>query len=71
MTAPPAYSLLNVSEPVVAADDNFDGKITLEEFLRAADRRFDQLDKDRIGYLTLETLPQTPEQIGVEGKKKR
>lgn len=67
----PAYSLLNVSEPVASADADFDGKITLEEFLRTADRRFDQLDKDRDGYLTLETLPQTPEQIAVEGRKRR
>jgi hypothetical protein len=67
----PAYSLLNVSEPVASADGDFDGKITLEEFQRTADRRFDQLDKDKLGYLTLDTLPQTPEQIAVEGKKRR
>ena len=60
-----------MSEPVSSADLNFDGKISLAEFMTAADRRFDQLDKDRLGYLTLATLPQTPEQIGVEGKKRR
>lgn len=67
----PEFSLLNVSEPVSSADLNFDGKVSLEEFMTAADRRFDQLDKDHDGYLTLDTLPQTPEQIGVEGKKRR
>jgi hypothetical protein len=67
----PAYSLLNVSEPVASADTAFDGRITLEEFQAMADRRFAALDKDKAGYLTLDTLPQTPEQIGVEGKKKR
>jgi Ca2+-binding EF-hand superfamily protein len=67
----PAYSLLNVAEPVASADADFDGKITLQEFQAAADRRFDQLDKDRAGYLTLDTLPQTPEQIAVEGRKRR
>jgi hypothetical protein len=66
----PEFSLLNVSEPVASADLNFDGKISLAEFLNAADRRFDQLDKDHLGYLTLDALPQTPEQIGVEGKRK-
>jgi Ca2+-binding EF-hand superfamily protein len=67
----PAYSLLNVSEPVANADQDFDGKVSLEEFLKAADRRFDQLDKEKNGYLTLDTLPQTPEQIAVEGRKRR
>ena len=67
----PAYSLLNVSEPVVSADDSFDGKITLEAFLRAADRRFALLDKNKNGYLTLDTLPRTPEQIAVEGRRRR
>lgn len=67
----PAYSLLNVSEPVASADDSFDGKITLEAFLRAADRRFALLDKNKDGYLTLNTLPRTPEQIAVEGGHRR
>lgn len=67
----PEFSLLNVSEPVSSADQNFDGKISLAEFLAAADHRFDQLDPDRRGYLTLDALPQTPEQIGVEGKRKK
>ncbi|MGZ3399436.1 MAG: hypothetical protein ACXWKX_09275 [Caulobacteraceae bacterium] len=66
-----AYSLFNVSEPVASADADFEGKVTLEEFLRMADRRFDVLDKDKTGYLTLDTLPQTPEQAAVEGKKRR
>jgi hypothetical protein len=66
-----AYSLFKVSEPVASADADFDGKITPEEFQRTADRRFDQLDKDKNGFLTLDTLPQTPEQIAVEGRKKR
>jgi hypothetical protein len=65
----PEFSLLNVSEPVSSADMNFDGKVSLQEFLAAADRRFAQLDTDKLGYLTLAGLPQTPEQILVEGKK--
>jgi hypothetical protein len=67
----PAYSLLNVSEPVASADADFDGRITLQEFLATGDRRFDQLDKAKTGSLTLDTLPQTPEQIAVEGRKRR
>jgi hypothetical protein len=65
----PAFSLMNVSEPVISADQNFDGKVSLQEFLAAADRRFDALDTDKLGYLTLEGLPRTPEQIVLEGKK--
>lgn len=64
-----AYSLLDVSEPVASADADFDGKVTLAEFLAAADRRFDQLDTKRLGYLTLQTLPRTPDQVAVEGQK--
>jgi len=67
----PAYSLLNVSEPVASADADFDGRITLQEFQATADRRFDQLDKGKTGSLTLDTLPQTPEQVAVEGRKRR
>jgi hypothetical protein len=67
----PEFSLLNVSEPVSSADLNFDGKISLEEYLLAAGRRFAQLDPDKLGYLTLDTLPQTPQQVVVEGKRKR
>ena len=67
----PAYSLLNVSEPVGSADADFDGRITLQEFQATADRRFDLLDKSKTGYLTLDTLPQTPEQVAVEGRKRR
>jgi hypothetical protein len=65
----PEFSLLNISEPVLGADTNFDGKVTLAEFLAAADRRFAALDTDGLGYLTLEGLPRTPEQIVLEGKK--
>jgi hypothetical protein len=67
----PEFSLLNVSEPVSSADMNFDGKVSLQEFLAAADRRFALLDADKLGYLTLESLPRTPQQILVEGKKPR
>jgi hypothetical protein len=64
-----AYSLMNVSEPVASADADFDGKVTLAEFLALADRRFDVLDPMGLGYLTLAGLPRTPDQVAVEGKK--
>lgn len=65
----PEYSLLNISEPVAGADADFDGRITLEEFLAAADRRFELLDMDHKGFLTLASLPKTPEQKAVENRR--
>ena len=57
------YGLMNEPEPVAAADTQFDGRITRDEFQAAADRRFDMLDKKGLGYLTLATLPKTPVQV--------
>jgi hypothetical protein len=59
------FGLLNEPEPVAAADVNFDSHITLQEFLAAADRRFDALDRKGLGYLTLDALPKTPAQAAL------
>ena len=64
-----AFSLLPTSEPVAGADADLDGKVSLAEFKTAADRRFDLLDKKKLGYLMLADLPRTPDQISIEGKK--
>lgn len=53
------YTLNRQAEPVSSADGNFDGKVSLAEFLAAADRHFAELDTQGAGYLTLETLPRT------------
>ncbi len=66
-----AYGLANEPEPVSAADTNFNGRITAPEFAAAADRRFTRLDKASLGYLTLESLPQTAAQKAAKGKKRR
>jgi Ca2+-binding EF-hand superfamily protein len=50
------YGLLNLPEPVAGADANFDRFVSLDEFRRAASYRFQLLDKDRSGRLTLKTL---------------
>jgi EF hand len=65
------YSLLNEPEPVTAADTQFDSKITLKEFLAAADRRFAALDTKGQGYLTLAGLPKTPVQEAMEREAER
>jgi hypothetical protein len=65
------FSLLNQPEPVSSADTEFNARITLKEFLAAADRRFDRIDKAQLGYLTLAGLPKTPVQIAIEKAKAR
>ena len=69
------YSLINEPQPVMGADADFDQRITLAEFRKAANERFDLLDKKHQGYLALADLPKTPiqqiqEQIAEERKKK-
>ena len=65
------YELLDVPEPVAAADANLSGHITLAEFLAAADWRFDRLDAKHLGYLTLAGLPRVPVQLADERARKK
>lgn len=50
------YGLLNMPEPVAAADTDFNRAITLTEFREAALRRFSLLDTRHQGQLTLAQL---------------
>ena len=50
------YGLLNLPEPVAGADADFDRFVSLDEFRRAASYRFQLLDRDRSGRLTLKNL---------------
>jgi hypothetical protein len=50
------YALLNIPQPVAAADTNFDRSITLSEFRLASVARFQFLDLARQGKLTLQQL---------------
>jgi hypothetical protein len=66
------YSLLNIPEPVAAADTDFNRAITLEEFRAAAIARFQLLDAAHQGRLTLaqlEALPHAP--AGNDRRRKR
>ena len=56
------YGLIDIPEPVVSADVELNRRITIREWLAAADRRFAVLDPDAAGYLVLAKLPQTPVQ---------
>ena len=53
------FSLLETPEPLTAADVDFSGVIVKANFLKLADRRFNTLDHDQDGYLTLAKLPKT------------
>jgi EF hand len=53
------FSFLDIPEPLAAADVDFSGVILKANFLKLADRRFDKLDTDQAGYLTLAKLPKT------------
>ena len=48
--------LIGEPEPVTGADFNLDTHITLDEWLRATDQRFEILDEHKDGKLTLEEL---------------
>jgi len=50
------YGLLNLPQPVAGADADFDRGTTIEEFQRAAIQRYELLDSDRTGHLTLAGL---------------
>ena len=50
------YALLNIPEPVAAADADFNRAITLGEFRQAAAARFQLLDRFRQGRLSLQQL---------------
>jgi hypothetical protein len=70
------YSLINEPQPIEGADADFDQKITIAEFRKAASDRFELLDKKHLGYLTLADLPKTPvqqveEQMAKEREKRK
>lgn len=65
------YGLLGEPEPVASADTNFDNVITLAEFMQATDERWKLLDPEKKGYITLDSLPQTPIQAKLAQQQRR
>ncbi|WP_297507964.1 EF-hand domain-containing protein [uncultured Caulobacter sp.] len=61
------YGLIAEPEPVMAADGDFDRRVSKAEAVKAAKTRFALLDVNKDGKLTLEELPKTPSQAAVEG----
>ena len=54
------YGLINSPEPVRAADGDFNRKVTQDEWMAAADRRFKLLTPDDKDGFRLSDLPATP-----------
>jgi Ca2+-binding EF-hand superfamily protein len=65
------YALLNIPEPVAAADTDFNRSITLDEFRRAAIARFQMLDPTRSGRIALPQLEVTRSAMIAAGRAKR
>ena len=63
------YSLLNIPEPVAAADADLNRGVTLAEFRQAALERFRLLDRERAGRLTLAGLKALLPELPVPGTK--
>ena len=64
------YGLLRNPEPVASADTNWDRGISPEEFRAAAKRRFQLLDVDHAGRLTLAQLQNIRHSAATIAKKK-
>ena len=62
------YSLLNIPEPVAAADSDFNRGISQSEFREAAATRFRLLDGQNAGVLTLSQLQALRASIAAAGK---
>ena len=64
------FGVIGDPEPVRSADGDFNMKVTLEEWMAAADRRYRILVGDKDG-LKLSDLPKTPFQIYYENSHKK
>jgi hypothetical protein len=65
------YNLLHEPLPVRTGDTDFDFKVTREEAVNLAARRFALLDKNKDGRLQLSELPMTPAQVALSDWKKK
>ena len=65
------YGLLNMPEPVAAADTDFDRGVTLAEFRQAAIARFVLLDRTHSNRISLAQLEAMRPVITADGRRKR
>jgi hypothetical protein len=67
------YGIINIRQPVKAADQDMNSRVSTQEWEKILGSRFTLLDKANRGYLTLDDLPPTPwqeMQPGYKPKKK-
>jgi hypothetical protein len=64
------YGVIDTPEPVRAADTDFNNKVTLDEWMEAADRRFRLLRPEGKDGIRLEDLPITPFQVALKKSKR-
>jgi hypothetical protein len=64
------YGLIDEPQPVRGADANYDFRVSLDEWTNATTQRFNVLDVNGDGFLTLDELPKTPAQRALEAPKK-
>jgi len=62
------YGVLNIPEPVVSADADFNRGVSADEFRRAALKRFELLDVNRTGRLTVPELETIREAAAAQAK---
>ena len=65
------FGFFNEPEPVRSADTNIDFRVSMTEWMEAADRRFAELDKRHDGKITRDELPLTPFQVYVARQQKQ
>lgn len=65
------FGYLDMPEPVVACDTNFDRAISRQEFDVAAVRRFKMLDTDGDGFLARTELPKLSAKLADDGRKRK
>lgn len=59
------YGLIDEPQPIRAADQDFNFRISFDEWMTATDSRFGTLDANDDNYLTADELPMTPLQYGL------
>jgi hypothetical protein len=66
------FAILGMPQPIMAADGNMNGSVTLEEMRSAAVQRFGWLDDigNKDGKLVWDELPETPVEDGMKLARK-